>query len=142
MIPMRPERSHAICGALPQDLRSVQPDSFAYSSPGDYLLTRIWQVWDNYGLPWTYSGFPVTESFTIGQNGCNIQLITRSASTNNEGRFQDMYGNFDGNHAIPACAIQQYQQCQTATAQTIIVAGVSFSHDVTWGCFNVQISRQ
>lgn len=135
-------QSAQITPRSPQDLRSVPPDSFTYTSPGNYLKARIWQVWDNYGLEWTYSGFPVTESYSTSQNGCNITFATGSTTTNNQGRFEDKYGNYDGSHTIPACALPQYQQCQTLTTQTIVVAGVSFSHDVTWGCFDVQISRQ
>lgn len=124
----------------PQDLKSVPPDQYTYSSPGDFLRTRIWQVWDNYTLPWNYANFPVTESYDISQNGCNIQIATASAATNNQGRFQDQYGNFDGSHPIPACV--QAPQCTTQTTQTIIVAGVPFSHGVTYTCSDVQISRQ
>lgn len=135
-------QSAQITPRTPQDLRSVPPDSFTYRSPGDYLRTGIWEVWDSYGLPWTYSGFPVTESFATGHNGCNLTFGTDSASTNSQGRFQDRCGNVTGNQTIPACALPQYQQCQTESTQTIVVAGYSFSHNVTWGCFDVQISRQ
>jgi len=124
----------------PQDLKSVPPDVFTYNGPGDYLRTRIWQVWDNYDLPWTYGNFPVTESYAINQNGCNIQIISSNAATNNQGRFQDRYGNIDGSSVITACA--QFPACTTQATQTITVAGVSFSHGVTYGCSDVQIARQ
>jgi hypothetical protein len=116
---------------IPQDLKSVPSDSFTYTAPGDYLRVRTWQVWDNYDLPWNYGNMPVNESYTIGSNGCNIQIATSTASTNSEGRFEDRYGNFDGNHTIPACAIPQHQQCITESTQTISVAGYPFSHGVT-----------
>ena len=127
---------------LPADLRSVPPDTFTYVSPGDYLRYRIWSLWDSSDNPWDYTGHQVSEDYWIGNNGCNLQFITATTTTNNQGRFNDRYGNYDGNHTIPACQIPQYQSCQTQSLQTISVSSTSFVHDVVWGCFNVEISRQ
>jgi hypothetical protein len=97
-------------------------------------------VWDNFGLEWNYANFPVTETYDIIQNGCNISISTRSATTNSQGRFADQYGDPDGTYRILMC--DQSPQCTTTTTQNITVAGVPFSHGVTWGCSDVQITRQ
>jgi hypothetical protein len=115
-------------------------DQYTYTGPGNYLRTRTWQVWDNYGLHWTYANMPVSESFSISQNGCNIQVATGSGFTQSDGTFPDKYGNHDGNSTIPACLT--VPTCTTQTTQTITVAGTPFSHGVTYGCSDVQISRQ
>jgi hypothetical protein len=116
------------------------PDSFVYTGPGDYLLTRVWQVWDNYGLRWNYDNMPISEWFNIQTNGCNIQIATSDATTNAYGRFQDKYGNYDGQHPIQYCQVNP--NCVTGSRQTIQVAGVDFSHDVTWRCSSVNVARQ
>jgi hypothetical protein len=84
---------------------------------------------------------PVSESYTIdpGVNGCNIQIYTEQAVTNQYGRFQDWYGNPAG-QPIPAC--QNYPTCQTLSTQHYLVAGYPFSHSVTWGCTSVTLGRQ
>ena len=123
------------------DLLSVPPDTFTYTAPGDYLRTRIWQVYDNYQLPWTYANFPVTEAFNeAGPNSCGLTIQTGSTVTNGDGRFQDQYGDWDGNHPILQCRIDP--TCTSPFTQTITVAGVPFSHGVTYGCSDVQITRQ
>lgn len=100
---------------------------------------------DQYGQAWNFANMPVSESFAgiAGQNGCNISIATGSASTNSQGRFQDQYGNYTGQpNPIPACAPPYNLQCTSAFTQTISVAGFPFSHQVTYGCTDVQISRQ
>jgi hypothetical protein len=129
---------------VPKDLKKSESvlDQYTYSSPGDYLRVRTWQVWDNYDLHWTYANFPVSERYDVppNTNGCNIQVATSSGFTQADGTFPDRYGNYDGSHPIPACV--PLPQCTTQTTQTITVAGVPFSHNVTFGCSDVQISRQ
>lgn len=122
----------------PVDVR-VSSEDYWYFSPGHYLKHRIYQVWDNYDLAWNYANFPVTESYTTGDNGCNISVATGSGFTDSDGRFPDDYGT-DANAppGIPAC--QSRPSCRTDTRQTVVVAGVSFSHDVIWRCGNVDIS--
>ena len=92
----------------PAGLASVPEDQFTYTSPGNYLRTRIWQVKDQHTAPWNYIG-PVSESFEefAGENGCNLTIIVDSTFTNNQGRFQDRYGNHNNQpNPIPACAPQ------------------------------------
>lgn len=127
---------------VPADLKKSAnvPDTYTFTGPGNYLRTRTWQVWDNYQLTWTYANMPVNESYTISQNGCNIQIATASAVTQPDGTFTDKYGNHDGSSTIPACI--SVPSCTTQSTQTITVAGTPFSHGVTWGCSDVQISRQ
>jgi hypothetical protein len=130
---------------VPSDLASVPPDQYTYNGPGNYLRTRIWEVKDQYGQAWNYASMPVSESFAqiSGQNGCNITISTGSASTNSQGRFQDQYGNYSGqSNPIPACAPPYSLQCTSAFDQTISVAGFPFSHQVTYDCSDVAISRQ
>jgi hypothetical protein len=69
----------------PGNLQSVPPDSFTYRSLGNYLKTRIWQVFDDQGQTWTISGTSVTESYQPISNGCNVQIQTGSAATNVKG---------------------------------------------------------
>lgn len=83
---------------------------------------------------------PVSETYSIGQNGCNIQVATDSGFTQPDGTFPDQYGNHNGTSTIPACLT--VPTCTTQTTQTITVAGTPFSHGVTYGCSDVQISRQ
>lgn len=129
----------------PGDLRSVPPDSFTYRSPGNYLLTRIWQVYDDQGQTWATSGTSVTESYQAISNGCNIQVSTAPGpvATNNQGRFQDKYGaENDTPNAVPMCLPPQNGSCTSSFTQTIAVGGISFPHQVTYGCSSVSISRQ
>lgn len=128
----------------PADLRSVPPDNFTYWSLGNYLLTRIWQVYDDQGQTWTRSGTSVSESFQTVTNGCNLTIEPASepVATNNQGRFNDKYGSLTDNpNAIPGCLPPYNGTCTSSFTQTISVGGVAFPHQVTYGCTSVSISR-
>jgi hypothetical protein len=126
---------------VPADLKKADvADDYTFNGLGDYLRVRTWQVWDNYQLHWTYANMPISENYSYGQNGCNITVAIASGYTQPNGTFPDRYGNYNGTSTIPAC--QVVPSCTTQTTQTIYVAGTPFSHGVTWGCTDVQISRQ
>lgn len=132
--------SGTIPGLVPTDLQRAPSvlDTFVYNSPGDYLLTRIWQVYDRDG-DWTFTGQSVNETVTPdpGTNFCNLTIRTASTQTNNQGRFEDKYGNANGNETIPACAVAP--SCVTSAWQTITVRGVDFSHGLEYSCSGVSI---
>jgi hypothetical protein len=126
----------------PGDLRSVPPDSFTYRSLGNYLLTRVWQVYDDQGQAWTKSGTSVTESYQQISNGCNLQVTTGSTSTNGQGRFDDKYGSENDNpNAVPGCLPPYNGTCTSSFTQNVVVGGISFPHQVTYGCTSVSIGR-
>lgn len=120
----------------------INVETFVYNGPGDYLRSRGYVVYDQYGWVWGFVD-SVTEWYEQhGLNECNIISVdTGQGATNEVGRFSDRYGNHDGNSAIPACALPQYQACRSEFNQFINVAGVTFDHPVTWRCDDVHVSR-
>jgi len=128
--------------SVPADLHSIPPDQYSYSGLGDYLRTRLWQIYNQYSQPWTYSDL-LTESYTPipGLNECNIAINTGTAYSDGQGRFTDRYGNYPWHaNPVPACFFDSL--CQSTFTQTISVWGVPFSHQVTFGCYDAWIARQ
>jgi hypothetical protein len=116
-------------------------NSFTFNSPGNYLRTKVYEVRDQYSNIWDYDGDSVAETYDIGTNGCNLTLVTGSASVNSVGRFQDQYGNYNGTSTIPACW-SGYPNCVTESYQTIRIDNrASFAHAVNWGCSDVDVDR-
>lgn len=72
----------------PVDL-TTQLDVFTYVTFGHYERLRWYATWDNYGYRYGYSGAPVTESFAISNNGCNLTIQTGPAPLNGDGEFED-----------------------------------------------------
>ena len=119
----------------------IPPDNTTYEGLGAYAHNRIWQVYLLDGITrWQYVG-PVVESFSPPPGGCNLTVSTRTAQTNNVGRFTDCYGTLclPNLPPIPACAVNP--NCTTSKTQTISVMGVPFAHTVTFGCTDASISR-
>jgi hypothetical protein len=114
---------------------SRSADDFTYTSFGNYNRYIEYQIWDNYDLPWTYAGYPVTESYDKASDGCNLTIETGGGPTNGEGRFYDNYGTLGS--TIPACAV--VPQCETVTTQHISVAGHTFYNSVIWRCSGVDV---
>jgi hypothetical protein len=75
------------------------------------------------------------------QNGCNLQVVTGSpVNTTSQGQFSDKYGNTTGApNPIPACA--SLPSCKSKFTQRYTIAGYPFTHQLTYGCADVQISR-
>ena len=132
--------SNQIPGLAPTDLQRAPgvADTFTFNAPGDYLLSRVWQVYDRQG-PWTFANQSVTETVAAdpGANSCNLSFATGTATTNSQGRFTDKYGNTTGSQTIPACV--PLPSCSTSAWQTITVAGVDFSHVLQFTCQEVTI---
>ena len=91
---------------------------------------------DQYGAPWNYQDFPVSETLDAieGQNGCTIlQFQTATGWTDARGTFPDWHNA----NISEACAI--VPSCTTSAKQWISVGGAQFEHEIVYSCLNVVV---
>lgn len=130
-------------GRIPGNV-TTEMDSFQFYSPGSYLRTRHYRVWDNYDRWFSFSGTPVTEAiWTSGANGCNITgYAIGTGSLNSEAKFEDKYGDLTGGNApIPACLLESHRGCVTYSTQAWSIASWVYMHPIEWRCDNVVVYR-
>lgn len=112
-------------------------DIFMYSGLGNYERLRWYAVDDNYGYRYGYSGTAVNESYTMGDNGCNLTIVSENGQLNSDAMFEDRYTTYGT--PIPACSVAP--SCVSRSTQTYDIDSRRFSHPVTWSCTNVEVGR-